>query len=84
MHKFDLNKIKQEKGISQGVTLGLNFYETISLINYIRQLQIDLRCFAHPDGETFSDADQLLQHQQKEKCFLFIPDDYEKLYRNPQ
>lgn len=48
--------------------LGLTFYQTISLINFIRNYSLQLKCFDHPDLGEFTDYPSLLRHQSEQGC----------------
>ncbi|RUS31587.1 hypothetical protein BC938DRAFT_477501 [Jimgerdemannia flammicorona] len=64
MHGFDLTKIKGEKG--------LDFYKTVTLINYIRHQTSLYKCYSC--GATFDDLAQMTSHMQEAGCFVKVPD----------
>ncbi|KAF0500578.1 C2H2-type zinc finger transcription factor [Gigaspora margarita] len=62
-HGFDLLIIKRN--------LGLDFYQTIILINYIRSKTLNNTCMAC--DSTFDDNQHLIEHMNEENCFVEVP-----------
>ncbi|CAH1762260.1 4334_t:CDS:2 [Entrophospora sp. SA101] len=64
IHGFDLLKIKKN--------MGLDFYQTIILINYIRHKTLNNSCMAC--NQSFENSEKLLEHMKQENCFIKVPD----------
>ncbi|CAG8612982.1 514_t:CDS:2, partial [Dentiscutata heterogama] len=62
-HGFDLLMIKRN--------LGLDFYQTIILINYIRSKTLNNTCMAC--DSTFDDNQHLIEHMCEDNCFVKVP-----------
>ncbi|CAG8628773.1 11206_t:CDS:2 [Gigaspora rosea] len=62
-HGFDLLIIKRN--------LGLDFYQTIILINYIRSKTLNNTCMAC--DSTFDDNQHLIEHMSEKNCFVEVP-----------
>ncbi|CAG8527827.1 1434_t:CDS:2 [Ambispora leptoticha] len=73
-HRFDLLGIKHE--------MGLDFYKTVMLINYIRRQASFIRCMAC--NTSFDDLQKMTEHMERENCFSKVPDLNDPLWKDPQ
>ncbi|XP_075065123.1 zinc finger protein 277 [Mixophyes fleayi] len=71
-HQFDLHKIKTD--------LGLNFYQQVKLVNFIRRQIYQCRC--HGCQEKFQSKTELITHMEEEKHLGVLPE--RSLWDQPQ
>ena len=96
-HGFDLNGLKKQHGkyncrcVWDAKCVGWSFYQTVSLVNFIRQHTIHLRCFAcvarvkgAEQAEEYETEEVLVEHMQQHGCFTRIPGPDHELWRDPQ
>jgi len=57
--------------LSLSILIGLDFYQCIMLINYIRRQTSLLKCFSC--GEAFEDISELGQHMKEQNHYTAIP-----------
>ncbi|CAG8710104.1 11160_t:CDS:2, partial [Acaulospora morrowiae] len=74
IHGFDLLEIKN--------SMGLDFYQTIILINYIRHSTSLNACIAC--GAKFDKLQNLTEHMTKENCFTKVPPLDNPLWKDPK
>ncbi|KAI8971617.1 hypothetical protein BDF20DRAFT_885356 [Mycotypha africana] len=73
-HGFDLTQLRKEKG--------LDFYQTIVLINYIRRQSSHTKCFSC--NKALEDENELSSHYNNEDCIMnFVPMDAD-FWKDPQ
>ncbi|KAI8921309.1 hypothetical protein DFJ77DRAFT_449318 [Powellomyces hirtus] len=73
-HAFDLRKIREDQG--------LDFYESIKLINFIRKQTSLCSCYAC--AKTFDGIEQMTAHMETEKHFTQLPNKDADLWKDPQ
>ncbi|KAJ3023552.1 hypothetical protein HKX48_002425 [Thoreauomyces humboldtii] len=73
-HAFDLRKIRAERG--------LDFYESIKLINFIRKQTSLCSCYAC--GASFDSIDQVTVHMTEKSHFANIPGKDADFWKDPQ
>ncbi|CAG8495095.1 18203_t:CDS:2 [Cetraspora pellucida] len=73
-HGFDLLITKQD--------LGLDFYQTIILINYIRYKTSNNTCMACDSA--FDDNQHLIKHMSEENCFVKVPSLDNSIWKDPK
>ncbi|CAG8705878.1 19190_t:CDS:10 [Cetraspora pellucida] len=73
-HGFDLLITKQD--------LGLDFYQTIILINYIRYKTSNNTCMACDSA--FDDSQHLIKHMSEENCFVKVPSLDNSIWKDPK
>ncbi|GAB5592801.1 hypothetical protein Unana1_07701 [Umbelopsis nana] len=73
-HSFDLNQIKQD--------MNLDFYKTVTLINYIRHQSSFNRCYSC--GATTDAFSQLREHMEQNGCFTEVPPMDTDFWKDPK
>ncbi|CAG8526928.1 3408_t:CDS:2 [Funneliformis mosseae] len=74
IHKFDLWEIKNN--------MGLDFYQTIILINYLRYKVKNHTCMAC--STTYENSNDLLDHMNDENCFTKVPSLNNDFWKDPK
>ncbi|KAI8579859.1 hypothetical protein K450DRAFT_240658 [Umbelopsis ramanniana AG] len=73
-HDFNLDKIRKD--------MGLDFYKTVTLINYIRHQSSFNRCYSC--GTTTDAFSELSEHMQKNGCFNNVPSLDAEFWKDPK
>jgi hypothetical protein len=73
-HDFNLDQIRKD--------MGLDFYKSVTLINYIRHQSSFNRCYSC--GTTTDTFAELSEHMQKNGCFKNVPSLDAEFWKDPK
>lgn len=93
-HGFDLRRVRQDLGMHirlraqlallylLSLLIGLDFYQSIKLINYIRKQTSLCRCYSC--GATYNSIDAMTAHMERERHFSQVPNRDASFWNDPQ